>query len=117
MSEPLPFVVTRDLFSVMNPRVLNNLITEIERELRAYAASRASSVKRGLESRELSALLAGKYTDGIRLALEAIGVKNNISKLGDELATEIDPNFAKTRQRRYQSFASLQFTPRAAEVE
>ncbi|KZX73279.1 hypothetical protein A3715_15820 [Oleiphilus sp. HI0009] len=83
----------------------HQLAESLKRKVREYAHGRLDSVKRGLESPKLSALLLEKYACGFAQAIEEIdrdlSSQSQITRLADELCLEIDPDFIENRKRRW----------------
>lgn len=73
------------------------------------ASNSEDAVQRGLESRELAALLVEKFGEGLWRTID----DKSIVELTDQLCVQIDPNYGETKTKRYSSFADLSFAPRS----
>jgi hypothetical protein len=72
-------------------------------EIRSYADGRKSDVARGAETPALAALLVEKYGEGMAKTLHLLGQDDgDLVRVIDELVREIDLQYPKHRQYRFQ---------------
>lgn len=77
-----------------------NVIEEIQH----YAAGRKKDVERGAETPALAALMLEKYGEGMAKMLSGFGGSNaSLMQEVDRLVREIDPQYPKHRQYRFEA--------------
>ncbi len=87
----------------MESQQASNLIQAPDKAIRDFAQGREDAVQRGLESRELAALLTEKFGEGLWRTFEDA----SLVQLTDELCLRIDPNYQANRKLRYSRYAKL----------
>ena len=82
------------------------LIDSLKHKIKEYARGRSKNVKRGLETPKLSALLLEKYawgfSEAVREMNRSVHGKIELINLSDELCLEIDPDFIKNKEKRWE---------------
>jgi len=77
-------------------------IRQLIAEIRIYADGRKSDVARGAETPALAAVLVEKFGEGLAKAAHVFGSDNSdLTREVDRLVREIDPQYRKHRQYRF----------------
>ncbi len=77
-------------------------IGQLIAEIRIYADGRKSDVARGAETPALAAVLVEKFGEGLAKAAHVFGSDNSdLTREVDRLVREIDPQYRKHRQYRF----------------
>ena len=80
------------------PHLIGAIKSAAENEVREYANSRASDVKRGAETPELAAAFIDKFAAGMAKALHVVGIDADVTRIADAGVREIDPGSTNTGQ-------------------
>jgi hypothetical protein len=93
----------KDVNAVLDPFILESIEYQLTEEIRTYAEGRKRDIERGAETPELASLMVEKFGYGMAKAAHIIGLDSKIMAEVDRLIAEIDPEFRKTRQKRWDS--------------
>lgn len=86
---------------------MNIVLERCLREIQEYADGRKSDIERGAETPRLAALMLEKFVYGMAKGFkqfedgETIAIANDLIVLGDKLCLEIDPDYIRNRQARW----------------
>jgi hypothetical protein len=78
-----------------------NLIADLNREIRSYAESRRNCVARGAETPEFAALMVEKYGSGLLHGVRLVLGRNIHGDVLDEEVANIDPDWRANRDARW----------------